>query len=127
MLENPATGERILVRRLQADVLEMDDFWPDANHVVPPHIHPEMEERWLVVAGEPCFRIGGVEHRPRPGERLVAPPGTVHESWNGGDGPVHLRIQMRPPLRWIEFVERLFGGDDPVTLMREFPREIALP
>jgi mannose-6-phosphate isomerase-like protein (cupin superfamily) len=127
VFENPATGERILVRRLDADVLELDDFWPSGDHVVAPHLHPEMEERWLVIAGQPRFRIDGAEHAPRPGERLVAAPGTVHESWNAGDGPVHLRIQMRPPLQWAEFVERLFAGEDPAALMREFPREIALP
>jgi hypothetical protein len=52
---------------------------------------------------------------------------------------VHLRIQMRPALRWEQFVEGLFalardghtderGMPDPtmtIELLRKFPREIA--
>jgi ketosteroid isomerase-like protein len=48
-------------------------------------------------------------------------------AWNPADGEVRLRVEMRPALRWQEFVERLFGGDDPSGLLRGFPREIALP
>jgi mannose-6-phosphate isomerase-like protein (cupin superfamily) len=123
---NQATGERIVFRRIGSDVLEMDDFWP-VGHAVAEHVHPEMEERWLVVSGEPCFRIDGVERHAKPGERVIAPAGVAHSSWNAGDGPVHLRIQIWPGLRWASFVERLFAGEDPLKLMREFPREIALP
>ncbi len=58
---------------------------------------------------------------------------------NPGTEPVHLRIQMRPALRWEIFVERLFellsgpaagtaeAGGALLALMREFPAEIALP
>ncbi len=60
-------------------------------------------------------------------------------AWGLDAAPVHLRIQMRPALRWEMFVERLFalardghtderGMPDPklmIELLREFPREVA--
>src|SRR3712207_8985639 len=45
----------------------------------------------------------------RSGE-VVAPPGVPHEAWNPTDGPVRLRIEMRPALRWRAFVERLVAA-----------------
>jgi hypothetical protein len=50
-----------------------------------------------------------------------------HVAWNPTDGSVRLRIEMRPALRWAEFTERLFSGDPPGDLLREFSREIAMP
>ena len=92
-----------------------------------------------MIAGSVRFEIGGVERTMGPGETIVAPPGTPHTARNVGEQPVHLRIQMRPALRWQEFVERLFtlttrdGGDeDPeidadalAALVAEFDREVA--
>jgi len=86
-----------------------------------------------------CFRIDGVERIAVPGEVVIAPAGVTHMAWNPDAEPVHLRIQMRPALRWEQFIERLFafacdghtderGMPDPtlmIELLREFPREIA--
>jgi hypothetical protein len=42
--------------------------------------------------------------------------------------PVRLRVEFRPALRWEEFVERLFAGNEPIPqLLSEFRREIAPP
>jgi quercetin dioxygenase-like cupin family protein len=129
---NPATGERIVFREGGADALTFDDFWTRPGHRAPPHIHPEIEERWLVVAGTAAFRIGERELTAAPGDEVVAPPGVEHLAWNPTAEPVHLRVEMRPALRWREFVERLFAlpADDTaamLALVREYPREIALP
>jgi quercetin dioxygenase-like cupin family protein len=142
-LVNPASGERIVFLRTAVDtdgrLLEMDDFWTRPGHRTAEHIHPGMHERWEVVAGSVCFRIAGVERIAVPGEVVVAPAGVPHMAWSLDAAPVHLRIQMRPALRWELFVERLFalalGGHadergtlDPtlmIELLREFPREIA--
>lgn len=132
---NAATGERIVFLRGAAEsggeLLEMEDSWPAPDHRTPEHIHPEMEERWRVLSGRVGFRIGGEELLAGPGEEVVAPPGTPHTAWNAGAEPVRLRIQMRPPLRWQEFVERLFalagpepGGDSLEALLAEFRREV---
>lgn len=130
-VENPQTGERIVFLRTAADtggeLLEMDDLWTAADHATAPHAHPGMEERWEVIAGRVAFDIGGKERVAEPGDVVVAPPGVPHSARNLSGGPAHLRIQMRPALRWEEFVVRLFGGDDPMRLLRDFPDEIAPP
>jgi quercetin dioxygenase-like cupin family protein len=135
VIENPITGEQILFRRTAAEtdgeLLEMDDYWARTDHQTPEHVHPAMEERWDVIAGEVRFEIGGVTQTATAGDTVVAPPGTPHCACNVGPEPAHLRIQMRPALRWQEFVERLFAldasePDSVATLMREFRSEIAL-
>jgi hypothetical protein len=40
---------------------------------------------------------------------------------------VHLIIEMRPALRWAEFVRRFFAREeDPLRLLEEFEQEIVL-
>jgi uncharacterized RmlC-like cupin family protein len=126
-VENPATGELITFLSIAPGLLVMDDLWPRPGHRAVEHLHPEMEERWTVIEGRAAFRIGGAEDELGPGEWIVAPPGVPHLAWNPADGPVRLRVEMRPALRWAEFTERLFRGDPPAELLREFSREIALP
>jgi quercetin dioxygenase-like cupin family protein len=125
-VENAATGERITFVSIDDELLVMDDLWTEPGHRAPEHVHPEMDERWIVIEGRAAFRIGADELELGPGEWVVAPAGTPHMAWNPTDGPVRLRIEMRPPLRWAEFTERLFRGDPPAELLREFSREVAL-
>jgi mannose-6-phosphate isomerase-like protein (cupin superfamily) len=143
-LVNPITGERIVFRKTAAEtegaLLEMDDFWMRPGHRAPAHVHPGMRERWQLITGTASFVIGGVERSAKRGEVVVANPGVAHQAWNATTEPVHLRIEMRPALRWETFVERLFalsadahrsGHGQPdatrlLELVREFPREIAI-
>lgn len=142
-LENPVTAERIVfaqtARETNGESVAVDWFWTRADHRTPPHVHPEMEERWEVVSGRVGFRIGGVEHTAGPGDVLVAPPGTPHCGWNLGPAGVHLRVRFRPALRWESLIQRLFtlaqqgctderGMPEPrflLPLLNEFSREIA--
>jgi quercetin dioxygenase-like cupin family protein len=131
---NRSTGERIVFLRTAQEtggaLLEMDDFWARADHQTPEHVHPAMEERWEVIAGSVQFEIDGATRIAAAGDTIIAPPGTPHSARNVGSEPAQLRIQMRPALRWQEFVERFFALDisEPgslATLMREFNSEIA--
>jgi quercetin dioxygenase-like cupin family protein len=142
---NPVTGERIVFRHTAAEtageLLELDDFWSRRDHRVAEHVHPEMEERWEVIAGTVGFRIDGAVQSAGPGDVVTAAAGVPHMSWNDGGGPAHILIQMRPALRWEEFVRRLFaaardgrtnqeGTPEPallVNLLADFRREIAPP
>jgi quercetin dioxygenase-like cupin family protein len=98
----PGSGIVFLRTAAETDgeLLEMDDFWAQADHGTPAHIHPALEERWEVISGNVRFEIGGVERTAGPGDSIVAPPGTPHAARNVGAKPAHLRIQMRPALRW---------------------------
>ncbi len=142
-LVNPASGERIVFLQTAADtdgrLLEMDDFWTRPGHRTPEHIHPEMQERWEVIAGTASFCIAGDERTAGPGEVVIAPPGVPHLAWNPTDEPVHLRIQMRPALRGSSSSSGCSRSHATVTpaseacsdptlimeLLREFPSEIA--
>ena len=108
------------------ELLEMDNHWVRPDHRTAPHVHPGMEETWQVISGRAGFRIGDREVEAGPGETVVAPPGVAHCAWNLGGGETHLRITMRPALRWEDFVVRLFTAPGP-ELLRDFPAEIALP
>ena len=129
MIENPATGERIDFESETPELLVMLSVWPRPGRRTGEHVHPAMEERWEVLEGTAAFRVGGEERLGRPGDVVVAPPGVPHVAWNAGEGPVRVRIEMRPALRWREFVERLFaaGGAPEPALLREFGREIGPP
>src|SRR3954454_18634161 len=138
MIENPRTGERVEFLRDDGKVLEMALTWPRPGLRAAEHVHPEMEERYEVVAGRAAFRVGGVGAEAGagvggvgagagPGGVVVVPPGTPHLAWNPTGDEVRLRVEMRPPLRWREFVERLFAGEDPAVLLREYAREVAPP
>jgi quercetin dioxygenase-like cupin family protein len=127
---NAATGERVTFVRTSADtngeLLELELVWPRPGQRAPEHVHPEMEERYEVLSGTAAFRIAGVESTAGPGEVVSVPPGTRHLAWNPTREEVRLKVEFRPPLRWEEFVVRLFAGNERVSdLMREFSREIA--
>jgi mannose-6-phosphate isomerase-like protein (cupin superfamily) len=126
-VENAHSGERITFVSITPELLVMDDLWPRPGHRAVEHVHPEMQERWTVIEGRAAFRIGDEELELRAGEWVTAPAGVRHIAWNPTEDPVRLRIEMRPALRWAEFTERLFRGDPPAVLLREFSREIALP
>jgi quercetin dioxygenase-like cupin family protein len=126
MIENPRTGEQIEFEVRTPQLLVMRATWTRPGHRAVEHIHPEMEESFEVIDGRAAFRIGGAERFADPGEVVVASPGIPHLAWNPADGPVRLKITMGPALRWADFVERLFAGEDAATLLREFSREIAL-
>jgi len=141
-IANPVTGERIRFVRTAADtggeLLEIEDTWPVGRRP-PPHVHPEMEERWEVVTGVARVRIEGAEHELGPGDAVAAPAGAAHVAWNPGPERAVVTISFRPALRWEEFLERLFalaeegrtderGTPEPEALrelMTEFRREIA--
>lgn len=131
---HPVTGERVTFVRTaaetQGELLEMDDWWPRADHATAAHVHPGMEERWEVLEGRVAFAIGEREvQEAGPGDTVVAAAGLPHRAWNVGGGPARLRIQMRPALRWEEVVRQLFSSAEPdlAGLLREFPDELAPP
>jgi quercetin dioxygenase-like cupin family protein len=112
-VENALTGETVRFIRTGdetgGELLVMEAHWSSPKHETPAHVHPAMEERWHVLEGRVGFRIGDEEVTAGPGEQVSAPPGVLHTNWNVGGGPALMRIEMRPPLRWEEFVRQLFA------------------
>jgi quercetin dioxygenase-like cupin family protein len=130
VIENPRSGEQIELLIRTPELLAMHSTWTRPGHRAIEHVHPEMEERFEVLEGRAAFRLGGeggAELEAGPGEVVVVPPGTCHLAWNPTESPVRLRIEMRPGLRWAEFTERLFAGEDPAQLLATYRREVTLP
>jgi mannose-6-phosphate isomerase-like protein (cupin superfamily) len=125
-IENPRTAEQVEFIGETEAVLTMISTWTRPGHRASEHVHPTMEERYEVLAGEAAFRVDGVEIRVPPGGVVVVPPGRRHLAWNPTEEPVRLRVEMRPPLRWREFTIRFFAGEDPIALLADFADEVRL-
>jgi quercetin dioxygenase-like cupin family protein len=100
------------------------DAWLEPGGGLPPHYHPQQEERWSVVEGEVRFRHGDDERviRPEDGEVVVA-PGVVHGVASVSDRDAHLRCVVTPPLRLPEFLEEAAAaGQQGLFTPRGLPR-----
>ena len=144
-LDNPATGERILIRTSGAEtageLLAFDLFLPPRGHVPAPHAHPTQEERFTVLHGVLRFRIGGRTLVAAAGETVRIPPRTPHWFGNPGPSAAHALVEVRPALRMEELLaaSRNLGrsrgfarGHVPaltalVRLLLEFEPELAVP
>jgi quercetin dioxygenase-like cupin family protein len=143
--DNPATGERLVIRTSGAEtggqLLAFDLFLPPRGHVPAQHAHPTQEERFTVVDGVLRFRVGGRTIVASAGESLRIPPRTAHWFGNPGPLPAHARVEVRPALRMEELLEAgtLLAHSGPfarwhipapaalVYLLLEFQQELAVP
>lgn len=129
-LRNDATGEEVVVVSEGPDVLVLETTWTRPGHRASTHVHPGLEERFEVLSGLAAFRVDRVKREAGPGDVVVVAPGTAHLAWNASDGPTRVRLEFRPPGRWLEVMERLFAGPDRAAMaaiLRDFPEEIATP
>lgn len=110
VIENPRTGERIVIRQnasdAPGDVLVFDLFLPPGGHVPAGHTHPHQHERFHIKAGRLSFRINGRTIVGVPGDIISIPPRTPHWFANRGDTAAELRVEVRPPLRMEELLEK---------------------
>jgi mannose-6-phosphate isomerase-like protein (cupin superfamily) len=145
VVENPASGERIVVLRTGADtggtLLEFELHLAPGGHVPSGHIHPEQEERFTVLEGLARFRLGIRTVMVGAGETITVRPGTPHRFANAGPGPARLLVQVRPALNMEELLETaaaLTRESSPVLagrprlldlalFLREFEREVRAP
>jgi quercetin dioxygenase-like cupin family protein len=110
-IESPSMGLRVVWREVTRDVLAFDLMFRAGAHVIPLHVHPHQEERIAVVRGTIRSRSGQREQVLGAGDVVVTPPGEAHtiEPADGEDAEV--RAEIRPPLRYGEFMERSFALD----------------
>jgi quercetin dioxygenase-like cupin family protein len=106
VLDNPHTGERIVIVRSAAEthgeLLEFDVFLQPGAHVPAGHVHPRQQEHFSILAGCVRFRIGADAFVLGAGSRLTVPSGARHWFGNVGDSVAHLRVEARPALRMEE-------------------------
>ena len=72
-----------------------------------PHVHPAMEERFHVLAGNPSFLAGRAWARSAPGDEIVVPAGLRHAYRNETGAPAHVRADVRPPSSLQAFLEEV--------------------
>ncbi len=113
VIENPVTGERIVVRVGTEDsgggLLVVDGYIQPGGAVTGEHVHPAIEESFTVVSGRVGFRINGRESIAQPGQRLHVPAGTAHDWWNAGKEEAHVVAEISPGERFEQMAHNLFG------------------
>lgn len=102
LIENPLSGERILIRRTAEEtggaLLEWELFLAPGGRVPSSHSHPEQEESFTVLAGRMRFRVGGRRMTVGAGQTVRVPPGTVHHFANVGQVRAHVMVRTTPAL-----------------------------
>lgn len=145
VIENPVSGERIVIRRSGAEtggeLLAFDLFLPAGGRVPAGHVHPAQEERFTVVEGRMRFRLGHRTVLASPGDTVTVPRGTAHWFRNAGPGVAHARVEVRPAMRMQELFEtseamgaegHLAGTNLPrptdlALFLLEFEHEVSVP
>jgi quercetin dioxygenase-like cupin family protein len=145
IIENPLSGERILIRRTAAEtggrVLEWELLLAPGGRVPSSHAHPEQEERFTVLSGRMKFRVGGRRILATAGDTVTIPPGTVHHFANAGRLPARVVVETRPALEMAELLataaalaaEQQAAGRalprplDLALFMTDFAREVRAP
>ena len=143
VLDNPRTGERIVILRSAAEtngeLLEFDVFLQPGAHVPAGHVHPRQQEDFRVVKGSVRFRIGASGFVLGPGSRLTVPSGARHWFGNVGDDVAQLRVEARPALRMEELFARTVHCADAakaawwrrlldwLLIPLDFQHEVAIP
>ena len=115
-------GFRLKLLRISDELLEMEAVYSGEGGFPPMHLHPRQDEHFEVLEGAVKAVVGGEEHRYAAGEAFDVPAQTPHQM--AGDGPAHVRWEVRPALRTAEFFERAYsdnpGGDFLETFADEF-------
>ncbi|HEY2140863.1 MAG TPA: cupin domain-containing protein [Solirubrobacteraceae bacterium] len=102
VVDDPVLEQRYVFRRIPdhdgGEVLQVDAWVDPGGGVLLTHVHPEMEERFEVLAGQVTFVLGRKRVIAGPGEKATVAPGVRHGYHNSGAEPAHLICEIRSPL-----------------------------
>jgi len=74
------------------------------------HVHRRFDEHFIGEVGITHVEVGGQVHALGAGEQTVARRNTPHRWWNAGDGPAHVRVEIRPgDTGFEEFIQIYYG------------------
>ena len=109
-IEDPVLRQRLSFSRTTdpdgTEVLHVET-WVDPGGGVTPHVHPAMEERFDVLAGQPRFLSGRKWTSASPGDTVVVAPRTRHAYRNETGETVHMVCHVRPPSSLQAFLEEV--------------------
>ena len=103
--------------RREGDVLHVETV-VDPGGGATPHVHPAMEERFVVHEGRCEFLAGRRWTVAGPGVEVVVPAGTRHGFRNRSDAPTRIECRATPPSTLQGFLEDAAGLSRAGKLMR---------
>jgi quercetin dioxygenase-like cupin family protein len=104
---DPRSGQRVVFRRIDADVLELD-LYVSKGAFVREHIHPTQEETLTGVAGTFVQTVDGKKHTIGPGDTVVIPPRTPH-NYDVAAEDSQLLVTVKPALELDRFFRAFLG------------------
>jgi len=130
-IENPATGERVVVRVGTEDTpddrMVAELFLRPGGRVSTAHVHPTVEERFTAISGQFGLRLGEARSIAENGRTYEVPPGTIHDFWNAGSTDAQIVIEIAPARRFEEAVRNSYGfAYDGLTNATGRPRPLQL-
>ena len=100
LIENPLSGERIVIRHTGAEsggmVLAWELLLAPGGRVPSAHTHPSQQERFTMLEGRMRFLVDRRKVTVGPGQTVIVPPGTVHHFANAGPGIARVAVETRP-------------------------------
>jgi quercetin dioxygenase-like cupin family protein len=139
---DPRSGQRVVFRRIDADVLELD-LYVSKGAFVREHMHPTQEETLTGVSGTLVQVVDGKPHPIGPGDSVTIPPRTPH-NYDVAAEDSKLLVTVKPALELDRFFRAFLGlsRDEKLTipedgtpkplltfaaLMYRYRREMAAP
>jgi quercetin dioxygenase-like cupin family protein len=112
-IENPLSGEKITFRmhEMGTGALGLTGEIHLAPHGCgpPEHIHPIIEERFIVQSGTLSTKVNGKEQRYTRGQEILVRPGVPHRWWNETDEEIVVDCFVDPALSLDQFLESVFA------------------
>ena len=109
LMENPVTGEKMLVLESTADTFKIEYALRAHGEIPLEHYHPNVEQKIAVSAGEMHVTINGEHKVIKAGESYSAPPSALHFQWNPCDEEAIAVETYTPAGRNHDFFRTLFG------------------
>jgi quercetin dioxygenase-like cupin family protein len=114
-IENPRTRQRLTFLRTASEsegrILEFEVATEGTGAELPPHVHPEQEERIAVLAGAVRLSVDGRSTVLAAGEEATVPRGTAH-TWScvgGGETETRVHVTLTPACDAETFLETMYG------------------
>ena len=131
VIENPVTGERLIFRETSretnGEAVVVETFVKPDGFVAAAHVHPQQEERFVILRGTVGFRLGREKMVAGPGQKVTVPAGTAHKFWNAGEDEAHFVCEVRPALQFEQLIETMFGlAADGKTNRKGMPNPLRL-
>jgi quercetin dioxygenase-like cupin family protein len=108
-LRNPVTGERIRFLEISEEALVLESSYEPGGRRAPAHHHPSQHELITVLSGVVQCTVAGEDRTLRKGESVEVAPGVAHDVRGDAERRGRVRLETRPALRTVAFLETMFG------------------